>query len=47
MTISRADIVAFLGRAVRDILEREEQAVPPEITEETPCLLYTSDAADA
>ena len=36
MTISRADIVAFLGRAVRDILEREEQAVPPEITEETP-----------
>ena len=36
MTISRADIVAFLGRDERDILEREEQAVPPEITEETP-----------
>lgn len=36
MNTSRADIVAFLGRAVRDILEREEQDIPSEITEETP-----------
>lgn len=37
MTICRADVVAFLSRTMRDILEREESgATLSEITEETP-----------
>lgn len=36
MNICRADVVAFLARAVRDILEREERSDLAGITEETP-----------
>lgn len=36
MNICRADVVAFLARAVREILEREGQGEISEITEETP-----------